>query len=222
MRSSVGQGSIRGGRGAKSARAALGWLGLAFAIAALLVVYLGIYGRNGLRVPIGADTTTYMWRAQVVRLGGLPALRDASPFPFDANGANPDRPGVPLLAMVVDRLLGIDPWSVPIHADGLGETAGRTLVVLGLLVVMGAGWSGTLFDLGPPPRVALAPSVGLGLVVVIGAAGGGVGLGPSGTTALILVTCVAGWFWFLVDVSVRRCRRGRGEANAGGSIRDRC
>lgn len=108
---------------------AAGWCGALAVVVVLLVVFLGIYERRGLAVPVGSDTPTYIWRAEVVRSEGPGALRTSSPFPFDANGGNPQRPGVPLLAAFVGQLLAVEPWSLVFLLPGIGAA----LVALGAI-----------------------------------------------------------------------------------------
>jgi hypothetical protein len=73
-------------------------------------VYLQTYAAQGSMVPFGSDTTTYIWRARVVGTMGLAALPGSSPFPFQANGANPDRVGLLVLASVFRSVVGVGPW----------------------------------------------------------------------------------------------------------------
>lgn len=61
-------------------------------------------------VPLGADTTTYIWRARVVGSMGLAALPGSSPFPFRSNGANPDRVGLLVLSSVFRSTVGVGAW----------------------------------------------------------------------------------------------------------------
>jgi hypothetical protein len=90
--------------------AILGGLGVVAVVVIVAVPYLSVFGDRGLVVPIGADTTTYIWRSNVVIAEGLNALPGSSPYPFDANTSNPDRTGLPVLAAAVDATTGIDPW----------------------------------------------------------------------------------------------------------------
>ncbi|MGH2679810.1 MAG: hypothetical protein ACRDG8_04915 [Actinomycetota bacterium] len=73
-------------------------------------VYLQTYVAQGSVVPLGSDTTTYIWRARVVGSMGLAALPGSSPFPFQSNGANPDRVGLLVLSSVFRSVVGVGAW----------------------------------------------------------------------------------------------------------------
>jgi hypothetical protein len=73
-------------------------------------VYLQTYVAQHSMVPLGADTTTYIWRARVVGSMGLAALTGSSPFPFRSNGANPDRVGLLVLSSIFDSTVGVGAW----------------------------------------------------------------------------------------------------------------
>jgi hypothetical protein len=73
-------------------------------------VYLQTYVAQQSSVPIGADTTTYIWRARVVGAMGLSALPGSSPFPFQASGSNPDRVGLLVLSSVFRSTFGAGAW----------------------------------------------------------------------------------------------------------------
>jgi hypothetical protein len=93
-------------------------------------VYLQTYAAQGSSVPLGADTTTYIWRARVVGSMGLAALRDSSPFPFQANGANPDRVGLLVLSSVSRSTFGVGAWRLM-----------WVLPAVTAVVVAGAAWA---------------------------------------------------------------------------------
>ena len=73
-------------------------------------VYLQTYAVQQSSVPLGADTTTYIWRARVVGSMGLAALTGSSPFPFQSNGSNPDRVGLLVLSSILDSTVGVGAW----------------------------------------------------------------------------------------------------------------
>src|SRR5437764_6793655 len=59
--------------------------------------------------PVGADTSTYLWRARLAGALGLNAIPGSSPFEFHANSANPDRLGLPAMAAVLRWTTHVDP-----------------------------------------------------------------------------------------------------------------
>ena len=93
-------------------------------------VYLQTLVTQGSLVPLGADTTTYIWRARVVGSLGLAALPGSSPFPFQANGANPDRVGLLVLSSVVRSIFGVGAWRLM-----------WVLPAVTAVVVAGAAWA---------------------------------------------------------------------------------
>src|ERR671919_794788 len=92
-------------------------------------VYLETYVAQQSVVPLGADTTTYIWRARVVGSMGLAALPGSSPFPFQANGANPDRVGLLVLSSVFRSIFGVGAWRLM-----------WVLPAVTAVVVAGAAW----------------------------------------------------------------------------------
>jgi hypothetical protein len=131
-----GEAGRSAGRHAQVSRAAPIWSGAAqlsglVASAALGAwVYLQTYAAQGSSVPLGADTTTYIWRARVVGSMGLAALRGSSPFPFQANGANPDRVGLLVLSSVFRSTFGVGAWRLM-----------WVLPAVTAVVVAGAAWA---------------------------------------------------------------------------------
>ncbi len=148
------------------------WVGLAFVVVAVLVAYLGVYPRRGLAVPVGADATTYVWRAGVMLAEGPGGLRDASPFPFDANGANPDRAGTPALLAQVARLLGIDPWDGVMVLPAVGAAVVALAAgAVGIGAVLEPRWSVPLYAavVGASGPVLLAANGYFDNLLVLGA-----------------------------------------------------
>ncbi len=76
------------------------------AVGALLFLFLSPYFANRYHVSVGNDAPQYLARARIVAGGGLDALANAFPAPLTAN---PDRPGYPVVANLLDSTLGIAP-----------------------------------------------------------------------------------------------------------------
>lgn len=134
--------------GVRRADAILGALGVVAVVAVVAVPYLSVFGDRGLVVPIGADTTTYIWRANVVIAEGLNALPGSSPYPFDANTSNPDRTGLPILAAAVDAVTGVDPWRLSFVLPAVGAVVAA--LAAGAVGVAGHGdprWSFAVYGL---------------------------------------------------------------------------
>ena len=90
--------------------AAISAVALTVCVAACLWAYLSTYVRANRVVPIGSDTTTYIWRSRLVQALGLSALADSSPFQFQANGSNPDRAGLLAISSSLRAALHIGNW----------------------------------------------------------------------------------------------------------------
>ena len=124
------------GRHARTSRAASVLSGIAqvFLLAASASVgawlYLHTYVVQQSTVPLGADTSTYIWRARVVGSMGLAALTGSSPFPFQANGANPDRVGLIVLSSIFRSTVGVGAWRLM-----------WVLPALAAVVVAAAAWA---------------------------------------------------------------------------------
>jgi hypothetical protein len=76
------------------------------AVGVLLFLYLSPYFANRYHVSVGNDAPQYLARARIVAGGGLDALANAFPAPLTAN---PDRPGYPVIANLLDSTVGIGP-----------------------------------------------------------------------------------------------------------------
>lgn len=76
------------------------------AVGALLFLFLSPYFANRYHVSVGNDAPQYLARARIVAGGGLDELANAFPAPLTAN---PDRPGYPVVANLLDSTLGIAP-----------------------------------------------------------------------------------------------------------------
>ena len=85
-------------------------LALVAATAALIWAYIWPYIYNNTIVPVGSDTSTYVWRARMIQSSGLRSLTNGSPFQFQANGSNPDRAGLLLIASSLRAVLHIGAW----------------------------------------------------------------------------------------------------------------
>jgi hypothetical protein len=115
MAEDPGSEPIRAGRAGRSRRSPLlGTAGtfivLAASIGAILWVYLGPYVRYGWTVPIGSDTSTYIWRARMIQATGLSSLANGSPFQFQANGSNADRAGLLIVSSALRAVFNIGAW----------------------------------------------------------------------------------------------------------------
>ena len=97
-------------RGSVALGAAATALGLGASIAALLWAYIIPYVRIGTTVPVGSDTTTYIWRARMIQATGLASLANGSPFQFQANGSNPDRAGLLMVSSALRAVFDIGAW----------------------------------------------------------------------------------------------------------------
>jgi hypothetical protein len=156
---SSGEGKSEGARAiVVAADVVLGLAGIALILLLVPRFYLSIYPRNGWAVPVGSDTPTYVWRSNVVIAEGLNALPDSSPFPFDGNTSNPDRPGYPVLAAIIDSVTGVDPWRL---AFVLPAVCGTTIALAACAVAVGGvgepRWSFAIYG----PALGLAAVVSL-------------------------------------------------------------
>jgi hypothetical protein len=93
-------------------------------------LYLHTYVVQQSAVPLGADTSTYIWRARVVGSMGLAALTGSSPFPFQSNGSNPDRVGLLVLSSIFRSTVGVGAWRLM-----------WVLPALAAIVVAAAAWA---------------------------------------------------------------------------------
>jgi hypothetical protein len=83
---------------------------LAASSAALIWAYIWPYIHNHTVVPVGSDTSTYVWRARMIQASGLGSLTNGSPFQYQANGSNPDRAGLLMIASALRSVLHIGDW----------------------------------------------------------------------------------------------------------------
>ncbi len=85
---------------------------LAFAAssAALIWAYIWPYIYDRIVVPVGSDTSTYIWRARMIQASGFASLPNGSPFQYQANGSNPDRAGLLMIASSLRAVLHIGAW----------------------------------------------------------------------------------------------------------------
>jgi hypothetical protein len=83
---------------------------IALAVTAVTVgaIFLGPVTGGARHLPVGFDTTGYLYRAKAVIAEGVGALDEITP-PGLRLGTNPERPGYPVIAALVDSVLGIDP-----------------------------------------------------------------------------------------------------------------
>src|ERR1700693_3190861 len=78
-------------RGSAAVAAVATVIGLGASLAALMWAYLIPYIRIATAVPVGSDTSTYIWRARMIQATGLASLANGSPFQVQANGSKPGR-----------------------------------------------------------------------------------------------------------------------------------
>ncbi len=185
----------------------LGALGVVAVVAVVAVLYLSVFPDQGLTVPVGADSTTYIWRSNVVIAEGLNALPGSSPYPFDANTSNPDRAGLPVLAAVVDAGTGVDPWRLAFVLPAVGAVIAA--LSAGAVGVAGHGdprWSFVVYGLalGLSAPLALAANGYLDNLLVYGTlmAAAAVALaaadgrpGIAGAASLLAASFTIHWFF---------------------------
>jgi hypothetical protein len=133
---------------------------LALSVVTLAGVYLWLYLREPVSVPVGFDTPKYIWRANLVAEVGVNALPDSTPSWFRENA---DRPGYPVLAGLIRGSTGVTPfelafvlpaamavliglgagtfalrglrepdWAFPFYAVGVGASVNVALTAVGL------------------------------------------------------------------------------------------
>lgn len=92
------------------ASALSGWLGsglvIAVAVAAILVFFLSVYPRQAIEVPLGWDTSRYLWQTTLVQEEGLSALGERLPTPFRPSLS---RPAFPVVASSLSSLTTLAP-----------------------------------------------------------------------------------------------------------------
>ena len=109
---------------------ALRWVGAAALVVAVAAgvaaFFLAIYPAKELRVPVGWDTSRYLWRTALAAEVGVSHLADA--VPNDVR-ADPSRPAFPIVAGTLASAAGISPFRVAavlpgVMAGVVGLTAG--------------------------------------------------------------------------------------------------
>jgi hypothetical protein len=79
-------------------------------VAAVVVPFFAsTYAAHRFEVPLGWDTPKYMWKTELASSLGVTGVPDRLPPPV--NGS-PDRPAFPVVALVADRVLGLEPIQV--------------------------------------------------------------------------------------------------------------
>ena len=101
------------------------------AVALILGVFVSLYPVNRVHVPVGDDTSTYIWRQRVVATGGLDALQAVDQYPFRPNAPNSGRPGYPVLGALVNDVTGVTSWKLAFALPGV--MAGAIGLVAGVL-----------------------------------------------------------------------------------------
>lgn len=80
----------------------------------MLTFFLSIYPRQNIEVPLGWDTSRYLWQTTLVQEDGLSALGERLPIPFRPSLS---RPAFPVTASSLSSLMGISPirlaWVLP-------------------------------------------------------------------------------------------------------------
>jgi len=119
--------------------------------------YVASYASRDAVSPVGWDTPTYVWRTRVVAVYGADVLRFASPYAFHSNGANPDRPGLPVLGSLVSSF-GVTPWHLMFVVPAVAAMAsGLAGGVFALRVLREPTWAFPLYGLA----VAWSPQLGV-------------------------------------------------------------
>jgi hypothetical protein len=139
------------------------WLSPVLVVSGVALVILGfflsIYRAKGFNVPIGWDTSKYLWRTTLSRAYGLANLQGHVPQPIQADVA---RPAFPVLASALSSLGGVSPFRVAavlpsVAAAATGLAAGAFVgAALGrswweqALVALGVGTSTLMVRLAGP------------------------------------------------------------------------
>lgn len=106
--------------------------------------------------PVGADTSTYLWRSRLAGALGLNAIPGSSPFEFHANSSNPDRLGLPAMAAVLRWSTHVGPYRLMFVLPAI------CAAVLGLAtwaLARAAGeprWAASVWGIAGATSVALA------------------------------------------------------------------
>ena len=131
-------------------------MGLGASVAALLWAYIIPYVRIGTVVPVGSDTTTYIWRARMIQAAGMASLANGSPFQFQANGSNPDRAGLLMVASSLRAVFDIGAWRfmwiLPALTAIVVCMAGWALA----RALREPGWAGPIYGLAAATSAAFA------------------------------------------------------------------
>jgi hypothetical protein len=91
-----------------------------------IAYYLWIYRTKAFTVPIGWDTSRYLWRTTMAQAVGIAGMEDAVPSFVNAD---PARPAFPVIASTLSSLWGISPFRIaavlpPVAAAIIGLAAG--------------------------------------------------------------------------------------------------
>ncbi len=110
---------------------------LAAPVALLAGAFLSIYLRRRYAMPLGYDTGKYVWRANLVAARGLDGLAIVPVL-----HPNADRPGFPILASMVQGVLGIVPLRLSfLLAGAVPAVIGLAAGVLALVAFEQPRWS---------------------------------------------------------------------------------
>jgi hypothetical protein len=156
----------------------------------VLWVFLSIYPNRGYVAPPGRDTPQYIWKANIVSVGGLRAVKEASPPPFNTNL---DRPAYPLLAAMLHTIVGISPFDMSfvlpaVAALVIGLAAGALAIAAidepwwafpVFLVAVGASVNVARMGLGWTDNLVVSTVIAPAAVLVLIAADGKSAIGGS-------------------------------------------
>jgi hypothetical protein len=189
-------------------------LAISVAVGLVLAFFLSIYPRQRIEVPLGWDTSHYLWQTTLVQDEGLSALDERLPNPYRASLA---RPAFPVVAAALSSLTGVQPirlaWVLPtVLATILALAAGafltsalrRPLWQL-LLVVVAFATSAYVVRLVAPEAYQdnlAAAALLIAAAIPLGMAVRGE---PGGTIPAIALLAVAGvthWVFFVFFVAV--------------------
>jgi hypothetical protein len=195
-----------------------GWIrsGLALAAvsAAILAFFLSIYVRRDIPVPLGWDTSRYLWQTSFVQAEGLDALREPLPPPYKTSLS---RPAFPVIAATTSSVTGVSTFRVAavlpaVMAVVIAVAAGafvsstlrRPLWEL-LAVAIAVGTSAYVVRLAAPEayqdNLSAAAILLAACVPVVHSVAGGRGLVvPS--IALLAVGAMTHWSFFLFFAGV--------------------
>jgi hypothetical protein len=175
---------------------------LALSVVTLAGVYLWLYLRQPVSVPVGFDTPKYIWRANLVAEEGVDALPGSTPSWFRENA---DRPGYPVLAGLIRGSTGVTPFELAfVLPAAMAVLIGLGAGTFALRGLREADWAFPFYAVGVGASVNVAlTAVGLAdnlivdaLIVATAATAAVVAAGQGGgAAALLLLTAAALVHW---------------------------